>query len=222
MRTKALARQCGGGHDRPSHAPPHAFARGHTLASVHQCTCGLTAKTVPTPASQRTDGMIPPRAQPWRGARARWRMPGRRRQEPRPVHVPVAAPRVVRLWDAFALCPRVGPVLVHVTGAALGVVPVVSRSISPPWGSIRFRLALRMYAPWGVRVVSQTKSRKIPTRNILSLFFETRTLRRACTARGTCPCSGWCLRSAPARAAMRSRHAPAASRRGAAATWEQP
>ena len=38
-----------------------------------------------------------------------------------------------------------------------------SHLIPPPWGSIRFRLALRTYAPWGVRVVSQTKSRKIPT-----------------------------------------------------------
>ena len=54
---------------------------------------------------------------------------------------------------------------------ALLQVRVVSRSISPPWGSIRFRLVLRTYAPWGVRVVSQTKSRKIPTRNILPLFF---------------------------------------------------
>ena len=51
------------------------------------------------------------------------------------------------------------------------IVEEVSRSTSPPWGSIRFRLALRTYAPWGVRVVSQTKSRKIPTRNILPLFF---------------------------------------------------
>ena len=50
-------------------------------------------------------------------------------------------------------------------------VRVPSRSISPPWGSIRFRLALRTYAPWGVRVVSQTKSRNIPTRNVLPLFF---------------------------------------------------
>ena len=49
-----------------------------------------------------------------------------------------------------------------------------SRSIPPPWGSIRFRLALRTYAPWGVRVVSQTKSRKIPTRNILPLFLASR------------------------------------------------
>ena len=48
--------------------------------------------------------------------------------------------------------------------------PPASRSIPPPWRSIRFRLALRTYAPWGVRVVSQTKSRKIPGRNILPLF----------------------------------------------------
>ena len=48
-------------------------------------------------------------------------------------------------------------------------VRVVSRSISPPWGSIRFRLAPRTYAPWGciVRVVPDrhTKSRQMPTRN---------------------------------------------------------
>ena len=52
-------------------------------------------------------------------------------------------------------------------------VHVVSRQISPPWGSIRFRLALRTYAPWGssVRVVSQTKLRKIPTRNLFTLLF---------------------------------------------------
>ena len=45
---------------------------------------------------------------------------------------------------------------------------------TPPWRSIRFRLALRAYAPWGVRVVSQTKSRKIPTRKKLPLFFASR------------------------------------------------
>ena len=41
-----------------------------------------------------------------------------------------------------------------------GAARVPSRSITPPWGSIRFRLALRACAPWGciVRVVSQTKS----------------------------------------------------------------
>ena len=51
------------------------------------------------------------------------------------------------------------------------------RSIPPPRGSIRFRLALRAYdaPPWGVRVVSQTKSRKIPTRNILPPFFVLQT-----------------------------------------------
>ena len=54
-----------------------------------------------------------------------------------------------------------------------------SRSISPRWGSIRYRLALRTYAPWGVRVVPDrlTKSRKIPTRNILPLFLVSRQAR---------------------------------------------
>ena len=40
---------------------------------------------------------------------------------------------------------------------------------------------LRMYAPWGVRVVSLTKSRKIRTRNILPLFFREQ-------ARGSAAC----------------------------------
>ena len=53
-----------------------------------------------------------------------------------------------------------------------------SRSFSPPWRSIRFRLALRTYAPRGVRVVSQTKSRKIPTRNITALFREQHARRQ--------------------------------------------
>ena len=46
-----------------------------------------------------------------------------------------------------------------------------SRSVSPPWGSIRFLFAPRTYAPCGpsVRAVSQAKSRKIPTRNTLPL-----------------------------------------------------
>ena len=51
-----------------------------------------------------------------------------------------------------------------------------SRSITPPWRSIRFRLAPRTYAPRGciVRVVNQTKSRKIPTRKMSPLFFAIR------------------------------------------------
>ena len=55
-------------------------------------------------------------------------------------------------------------------------VRVQSRSIPPPWRSIRFRLALRTYAPWGciVRVVSLTTSRKIPTRKNLPLFLLSR------------------------------------------------
>ena len=54
-------------------------------------------------------------------------------------------------------------------------VRVPSRSISPPWGPIRFRPAPHTYdaPPCGpsVRVVSQTKSRKIPTRNGSPLLF---------------------------------------------------
>ena len=68
-------------------------------------------------------------------------------------------------------------------------VSVVSRSILPPWGSIRLRLALHTYAPWGVRVMSQTKSRKIPSRKILLLFFASRYSHGYgdCTAyAGTC------------------------------------
>ena len=52
--------------------------------------------------------------------------------------------------------------------------PVLGRSIPPPWRSIRFRLAPRTYAPWRVRVGSQAKSRKIPTRHVLPLLFVIR------------------------------------------------
>ena len=47
-------------------------------------------------------------------------------------------------------------------GELLVVVRLPSRSTSPQWRSIRFRLAHHTYAPWGciVRVVSQTKSSK--------------------------------------------------------------
>ena len=43
-------------------------------------------------------------------------------------------------------------------------VRVAGRPIPPPWGSIRLRLALRTYAPWGciVRVVGLTTPRKPP------------------------------------------------------------
>ena len=57
------------------------------------------------------------------------------------------------------------------TAKGKGKVRAVSRSIPPRWRSIRFRLTLRTYAPWGVRVVSLTKSKKIPTQKIFPLFF---------------------------------------------------
>ena len=40
----------------------------------------------------------------------------------------------------------------------------------PDGGQFDFVWLSRTYAPWGVRVVSQTKSRKIPTHNTLPLF----------------------------------------------------
>ena len=39
---------------------------------------------------------------------------------------------------------------------------VVSRSISPQWGPIRFRPIICTYAPWGVRVDELAKSRIVP------------------------------------------------------------
>ena len=64
----------------------------------------------------------------------------------------------------------------------LAEVRVLSRSTSPQWGSIRVRLALRTYAPWGVRVVSLTnsKSKKTPTRKTSPLFFVDRRPSRTC------------------------------------------
>ena len=52
----------------------------------------------------------------------------------------------------------------------------MGRSIPPKWRSIRFRLALRKYVPWGVRVVPYrlTKSRRIPTRKLLPRFLTRR------------------------------------------------
>jgi len=57
---------------------------------------------------------------------------------------------------------------------AFAAVRVTSSSNSHRWGPIRFRLALRTYAPWGciVRVVPDrlTKSRQLPTRELLPRF----------------------------------------------------
>ena len=78
----------------------------------------------------------------------------------------------------------------------------VSRDVQfhPDGGSIRFRLAPRAYAPWGciVRVVSQTKSRKIPTRNIIPLFFASRCYneqRQLLTLSDDCMLRTWDPRS---------------------------
>ena len=74
----------------------------------------------------------------------------------------------------------------------LAAVRAPSRSISPTWRPIRFRLAHHTYAPWGciVRVVSQTKSRQIPTRNMLPLFVKVNLAAAAGPApRAVGPCA---------------------------------
>ena len=63
----------------------------------------------------------------------------------------------------------------------------------PNGGSTRIRAPTCTYAPWGVRVVSLSKSRKVPTRRILPLFPVT----RACLQRIVlCPHS-WCTPPPP-------------------------
>ena len=54
----------------------------------------------------------------------------------------------------------------------VALVHVVSRSISPQWGSVRFRLAPHTYAPRGVRVVSLAKSRKSPLERYYRPFLD--------------------------------------------------
>ena len=82
-------------------------------------------------------------------------------------------------------------------------VRTAGRSISPPWRPIRIRRAPRTYAPWGciVRVVSQTKSRKRPTRNVLPPFLFIRPRRGPAGPRPTrCrrPSRWWTTRRCPA------------------------
>jgi len=67
--------------------------------------------------------------------------------------------------DEPVYTPLVAPDISDVIFETKLKVRAVSRSISPRWRSIRFRLALRTYAPWAciVRVVSLAKSRNINT-----------------------------------------------------------
>ena len=86
---------------------------------------------------------------------------------------------VAETQGAIALCNLLGWVQVLMSKVACdsiaedttSKVHVVSRSIPPLWGSIRFRLALHTYdaPPWGARVVLDrlTKPREIPTRKTL-------------------------------------------------------
>ena len=57
-------------------------------------------------------------------------------------------------------------------GASLRrLVRAVGRSISPDGGQFDFVRGAKRTCPWGVRAVSLTKSRKMPTRKILPLVF---------------------------------------------------
>ena len=72
------------------------------------------------------------------------------------------------------------------THRATGLQPLClerSGKTIPERRSFRFRLALRTRAPWGARVVSLTKSRKMPTRKALPLVLlagEDGTRAQAC------------------------------------------
>ena len=74
------------------------------------------------------------------------------------------------------MCCRSSTASSCISASCRALLSVCAVQFHPHGGPIRFRLALRTYAPWGVRVVSQTKSRKIPTRKILPLFFASRSV----------------------------------------------
>ena len=109
----------------------------------------------------------------------------------RPRGVRVDGPTKSRKKKPNDIAARVRAQGVCVDGSWHTGACVVSRSIPPPWGSIRFRLAHHTYAPWGciARVVSQTRSRKIPTLKPLPLYF----VIRAC-ANKPCPPYAPCIR----------------------------
>ena len=52
----------------------------------------------------------------------------------------------------------------------------------PPWGSVHFCFTSRTHAPWGVRAASLRKSKKIPLRKIVPLFFMSTHAHPACVA----------------------------------------
>ena len=60
------------------------------------------------------------------------------------------------------------------SGTGGAAVHFASRSLPSRWGAIRFRLALRAYTPWGLRRVSLTKSRTIPTHQTVPPFLALR------------------------------------------------
>jgi len=79
-------------------------------------------------------------------------------------------------WNHINISASSTEVNVTIADKPPSLARVASRSLPPQRGSIRFRLAPRTYAPWGciVRVVSLTKPRQIPTRNMLPLLITSR------------------------------------------------
>jgi len=94
-------------------------------------------------------------------------------------------PTITLLFCVFLFLLFILAFVLHIVAATVADVRGASRSISPRWGSIRFRRAPRTYAPCGpsVRAVSQTESRKIPTQKTLPLFHAAAI--RCCRARLT-------------------------------------
>ena len=94
----------------------------------------------------------------------------------------------VDLATKYRFCREIADGMQHLAGHALvhrdlaarnvllasGMVRVVRRLVLPRWGSIRSRLALGTYAPWGciVRVEELAELKKIPTRKLLPLFLR--------------------------------------------------
>ena len=98
------------------------------------------------------------------------------------VYHTVVVPEILHVSERVSGLNGGQTITIKGTGFDAGAVRGTSRSIPPRWRTIRFRPALRTHAPWGciVRVVSQTKSRKIPTRDVLPLF---PVIRAAATTR---------------------------------------
>ena len=81
-----------------------------------------------------------------------------------------------RVWPGYHAPFRRPPSIGARARRSTSRVCIPRRQVPPRWGSIRFRLASRLYAAWGctLRVVRLTKSRKTTTRTIVLFLFACR------------------------------------------------